>query len=416
MLGNTVIGYSLGYSSYTDYEVPQNDSHSDYLCLSQVQSVSSLGENPGDHVNPTPWSFVSDRTNFGMGMNITVNNEPGYRSKSVTYGTNDALIGELPDVAGLAAVVDNNAIEKLYDAVRGAANVAVDLIQAHQTRDLIQDGYKASVKVRKSVATLTGYDAGDLQRYSVGYRRRGNSKEIHINRLIRKLDRLSNKVLHGLSHRKVRLLKKGGSGWLTWIYGIKPTLGNIYDVTEQLIALHLNTIEKVKGRDRKQEENTFTENVDYNSMPSVSRTTERIEAIATYTCSFKMPTAGLDNFVRQDPGSILWELVPFSFIADWFTNIGQYLSVCESQGRLSRNFVGGYVSRLLIQEYTNTIQGSITVGDSTTSYSGSASRKLITFSREVIYSSPSAYLIAPRVELGATRLLTTAALLSTLLR
>jgi len=31
----------------------------------------------------------------------------------------------------------------------------------------------------------------------------------------------------------------------------------------------------------------------------------------------------------QDPGSIVWELLPWSFVADWFIPIGDYISVCN---------------------------------------------------------------------------------------
>lgn len=52
-----------------------------------------------------------------------------------------------------------------------------------------------------------------------------------------------------------------------------------------------------------------------------------------------LATAGITN-----PAEIAWELVPFSFVADWFLPIGQYLSTLDAT--LGLKFRGGSVSRM----------------------------------------------------------------------
>lgn len=76
-----------------------------------------------------------------------------------------------------------------------------------------------------------------------------------------------------------------------------------------------------------------------------------------------------------NPLSIAWELAPFSFVIDWFTNVGQIL-----------DSVTDFVGLDIISGYSNT---QVSSSGSMRSVYGSQSMRLFSFSRERLTSFPT---------------------------
>jgi hypothetical protein len=50
----------------------------------------------------------------------------------------------------------------------------------------------------------------------------------------------------------------------------------------------------------------------------------------------------VQDFTSLNPLAIAWELVPFSFVVDWFVGVGSYLDSWENHYRFKGAFQGGY--------------------------------------------------------------------------
>jgi hypothetical protein len=50
----------------------------------------------------------------------------------------------------------------------------------------------------------------------------------------------------------------------------------------------------------------------------------------------------LSRISSLNPASIMWELTPYSFVADWLLNIGQYIRNLETAFVNDQHFVAGY--------------------------------------------------------------------------
>jgi hypothetical protein len=121
-----------------------------------------------------------------------------------------------------------------------------------------------------------------------------------------------------------------------------------------------------------------------------------------------------------NPVSIAWELMPFSFVVDWFMNVGDYLRNLESQLIYSRFFATGYKSQrfsvLTRQEaYRN---GQTSSGTTHISWGGHYQATAFDryMKRVVLTDFPSVPPLRWNPNLGSARLLNAAALLSTALQ
>lgn len=91
-----------------------------------------------------------------------------------------------------------------------------------------------------------------------------------------------------------------------------------------------------------------------------------------------------------NPLEVAWELVPFSFVADWFIPVGDYLSALDSD--IGLKFRGGTRSERMIQTLAAEMNTPRRVSDNVHSYSDSCTgRKTVvkkTVNRVVLSSSP----------------------------
>lgn len=136
------------------------------------------------------------------------------------------------------------------------------------------------------------------------------------------------KSKHGKwTSRKVS--RQWASLWLEYKYGWLPLMMDVHGSAEVLAQQALQREGILRTKARAKEEINFSFNrvsaIAYEPKPGATRTvTYQVELKATGYCSFSlndpMPSLGLGN-----PALLAWELIPFSFVADWFLGVGNFL-------------------------------------------------------------------------------------------
>lgn len=127
-----------------------------------------------------------------------------------------------------------------------------------------------------------------------------------------------------------KISKKWANLWLEYHYGWKPFFSDVYGSAETLAdqALEREGILRTRVRTIQTVSlNDVISNiaVDYPPRPGSTRTLTLDGKIqgrgyAYFTTERLMPTLGVGN-----PALLAWELLPFSFVADWFFGVGNFL-------------------------------------------------------------------------------------------
>lgn len=140
-------------------------------------------------------------------------------------------------------------------------------------------------------------------------------------RAIKKFRWSEAKAIFGNPKRRQKLGKDFNSNWLEFQYGWKPLLGDIYTILD-------NPLPRVGGLVSASFSKSF--NLAYylkNSAQETSgsasgtvRGSSRIKIWVDGTAVNAISQTGLNN-----PLLIAWELVPYSFVVDWFFPVGNYL-------------------------------------------------------------------------------------------
>jgi hypothetical protein len=124
----------------------------------------------------------------------------------------------------------------------------------------------------------------------------------------------------------------------------------------------------------------------------------------------------LARITSLNPVSIAWELVPFSFVFDWFWDVGGYLSLQEAAWGRGLTFVRGYKTVTYVHDITALcVQDKTNVGSGYWSCYFKGSDYRAWKQRTVLGSFPRPSLPKLEVKLGVQRLLSAASLLRTVI-
>jgi hypothetical protein len=133
--------------------------------------------------------------------------------------------------------------------------------------------------------------------------------------------------------------KEMGGTVLEVLYGWLPMMGDIYSATEVLSR----EIRPKAMYARKKTVEHFPTNV--SSSDGINRwdhtQTDRFEQHITIRAFIEIQNPNLDLVNRLgliNPATILWEVIPFSFIVDWFVNVQEVLgSLTDFEGAILKN-------------------------------------------------------------------------------
>lgn len=216
--------------------------------------------------------------------------------------------------------------------------------------------------------------------------------------------------------------------WLEYRYGWTPLLGSAYDAMDNFF------------KSRYAQERVERARVTQTTL-STSRSGSTWNFSASYNGSFGSPIdvwdfkserceielvfrsdlSWLADYTSLNPGVIAWELVPFSFVADWFINVGGYLRQWDDYWQFNAGFHRGYRTysgKSVTQVYVKHSYGSLRdrlpheFGDRATGWiiNGEAAQVITEKDRTVLSSLPTPHLPKFRPKIGWKQVVDTIAL------
>jgi len=214
------------------------------------------------------------------------------------------------------------------------------------------------------------------------------------------------------------------NGWLEWKYGWKPLMGDLFGILDESIRQKLNTIQRIRASAKRPLNGLgkIQRYIHKNSWDVISAGS----GIQSCRMSMVIEIRGgfaLDRWSSLNPVSVTWELIPYSFVVDWFYDVGSYLRNLETGLLYNSLFKSGYYSELYAYEGTETaIQGQ------RINYLGNnppkiemceyarSSIKYIEFYRTKMVSYPLPRPPVFQADLGSEQLFTLAGLLSQMIK
>ncbi len=373
LLHKPLLGYSVSPSGVI---TPYEDSRTWFKDV----MTNAIDKKNGDFKNPNDFEMASNRIFCLTGTYAT-----GSTSTPEAFFAEGAL-GPEPDVIPEFADFDPKALEQCYDKLiertRASIDLSIDIAQRNQAVAMVAKAYNIVSYVRKQPLKA-------LKKSYEYFRTRG-SKGV-------------GKDIGGL--------------WLEYTYGLSPLAGTLYDT-----AVHLGrNIEPSMKVDVKSTSKRKATKVDSNNpnLPGTWTSTHESSTRCRYVLRLKMGTEAdqlIGNFTSLNPVSFAWENLPFSFVADWFYDIGGHLRNLETSIVYGNTFLGGY--RTITMKYKSKTEVKLdeTSGTSYRRILCTGEREAMQKRRLVLPGYPSPYTPRFQCDLGSGRMLNAAALLSQFLK
>jgi hypothetical protein len=119
--------------------------------------------------------------------------------------------------------------------------------------------------------------------------------------------------------------KSAANNWLEFHFGWEPLVKDIYDACDVI-----NNPVKSFSYERARVTEPITGFEKHNLGSITSQYITKGKASCTQGCRVKFANPGtlhtLDQWGIINPVSLAWELVPYSFVVDWFVNVGAFIS------------------------------------------------------------------------------------------
>lgn len=191
--------------------------------------------------------------------------------------------------------------------------------------------------------------------------------------------RKSRKALHSLRREKNAAAKL----WLEWSYGWGPLLGTVYDAASDLRTAKAKPL-RIKVSAGTEHKNAYTVKQSA-SFPILYEASRKLDWDAVRTDYVKhnisLTYEVKDTIVSDlngagviNPAFVAWELTPWSFVVDWFVNIGDYLQsqtigsglrfICGSETTVRRVLVEAKSAKAKVgstQVHTWQLEGEVTI-------------------------------------------------------
>lgn len=213
-----------------------------------------------------------------------------------------------------------------------------------------------------------------------------------------------------------------GNWWLEYTYGWKPLLSDIYGSMDAF-SHRMDTLPAgyVRTTVKRMIEKSYKPGSGYTATdPYFSQTSNhKLLKIRRKGVYYNLNSSDLSVFTRSltqlgltNPLELAWELLPFSFVVDWFLPIGNYLGSLDATFGLT--FVGGYHNYRERQVGTRTVTGKGPPGGANVYTIGKADDSYIDeyFSREIVTSFPSPVIPTLKNPLSVSHSLSSLALLN----
>lgn len=139
---------------------------------------------------------------------------------------------------------------------------------------------------------------------------------------------------------KLDTLNRASDNWLAWQYGVRPLVQDLAgSVSEYLRARGVKPLIRSYRVSSEQEDyQVSTSGLGQNQISQVntSRLEHRVVAWVEYNADDSQFLTTANRLGLTNPALLLWELIPYSFVIDWFVNVGDYLTASERIANLKR--------------------------------------------------------------------------------
>jgi len=204
-----------------------------------------------------------------------------------------------------SSLVYNRALERLNSKARGDLDLGVAIAEAGQTVRMVTALRKFNIFARRHRSSPKGRDG-----------KFGSTRDV-------------------------------ADGWLQYQYGWKPLMSDIFGAANESLRIVINRLERFKASVKMPVDGNG--DILYRTVEGVSAKVQRegqgIQA-CTIAIELEVPSFDLARWSSLNPVSLGWELVPYSFVVDWFYDVGSYLRHMETALLFNTRFRGGYVSEL----------------------------------------------------------------------
>lgn len=282
----------------------------------------------------------------------------------------------------LKQAVYDSAVSQFLTKIRGQLDLSVSLAEASQTKSMF-----SKYLTRKGIASI----AKDIL---------GVTKDVRRGKI--------------LNSKQASL---AANAWLEYTYGWKPLASDIYNALDELQNHHLRkNINNVDVRVTRKKRDVFAQS--YGVTPGL----EHLHSVnGFYSCTISgfiepsIPIQSVSTWTSLNPANIAWELLPYSFVVDWFYDIGSYLRDMESYFLYNSSITRVSQSQLsVVSDFaTCYAQAETGNGDEKRIVSANASATYIDFNRSVGLQAPNAPSL--KLNLGSNQILSAASLLWQLL-
>lgn len=366
-----------------------------------VRTPSSLAY-PATYLCRRDWYRQKRPYNLALPFTMTqcrVFNHPWYDLDADYY---QGLSNNNDDNDPYWVLAQAEAYESLRSSITDTASLAANLAEKKQSVDMIAKRFSQLASFAMALKRFDFLGAAKVLGLRVN-KEKSRWVRIGKDRVYRL--RVGKRDLNLIPH-----IKSFGNNFLEYHFGWEPLIKDVYTSVEIVHEpVFKGALKRVKGRKTIigpgikapfwQSPNTIVPVDRYESRVMLSA-----EISVTNTNLFNLQRLGLLN-----PASVAWEVVPFSFLADWVANVGNVLrSYTDWVGLSVRNAFSSHLAKCERQIW------HYDVGPNGSSRYVTARAETVTFRRTIGIATPS--LTFKEVKLpSVTRGLTAASLLSTLL-
>lgn len=266
---------------------------------------AAINARVGNFIDPTPHTYESTKIWYPLGERSVASG--GHVVKAVGgFGEDYGYVFDEAEAASQASVY-NEVVRKLYDQLRDSdLNLSTDIAEWKQLDRMLEGAFRTAAP-----------------------------------RLYRWARKAKNHAKPGMTLDEGRMAI--GNAWLAYTYGWRPLLSSIWG----LLNFERSICSKRKLKARAKRVVVWSR-----SVPGVGTTppyhyTVRHSRRCEIGMTYRVSSPNLFDVTRitsVNPIAIAWELMPYSFVVDWFVDVGGYMRDMEQSFFLGLDFSSGYTT------------------------------------------------------------------------
>lgn len=238
-----------------------------------------------------------------------------------TWHNTGVLVGAIdwsdadPITDSQKASIQAESLQKSLDSLKGMkVNLGVAFGERKRTSDLLL-----------GTATRIASALGSLRKGNIpGV---ANALGLTVNQTSKSVTRAQRRGAKGAS--KSNVTRSIGNEWLALQYGWKPLLSDVHGAAEKLAEL--SGVRRTRMTASRSVHGFSATSVLWHHVPTsrVAQSRYTRKYIYVFSTSNEI-LKDLSSFGITNPAAVLWELLPWSFVLDWFIPIGNYIDTWDA--------------------------------------------------------------------------------------